>query len=80
MMGHRLDAPIRNAAALANVERLKIRQRVCQPDEAFVRHVTRAQRQLFELEQTLCHMHQRLVVYFITERDIQRRNAATTFR
>ena len=44
LLSHRLDAAIRNAAALADVERLQIRQRVRQPDETFVRHVTGAER------------------------------------
>ena len=41
----------------------------------FIRDVTGAERELFELEQSLGHVDQCLVVDFITERDVERSDA-----
>ena len=74
-----LNGSIRNAAALANVESLQIQQRVGQPDEAFVRDVTGAHRELFQAGQTLSHVSQGLVVDLVAKGNIQRSDPGSPF-
>lgn len=44
MIGNGLDRPIRNAAALANVERLEVEEWQSHSNESFIGNVTGAQR------------------------------------
>ena len=72
-----LDGAVGDAAALADVERLQVVQRVGQTDQALVRDVARRQRQLLQVDQALRHVHHRLVVDFVAERHVQRGDART---
>lgn len=69
---------VRDAVALADVERLQVVQRLRHPADAFVRHLTRAQRQRPQVEQSLGYVNQRLVADLVAETHVQVRDSRPT--
>lgn len=79
VVGNGLDGAIRNAAALADIERLEVKKRQSHSDESLIRDVAGAQRQLFQMNQSLGNVDDSLVVDPIAKRHVQRSDSRSPF-